>query len=128
MKLLPKDTLLSSLSIRPDLNQTFGDYHYQYGENGYSGDFEFHKVSDGKVAFHILSLTDVERGPNIAEVEQDTIAFSGDRFIYKIPESENCEFGVTFYKDFAYVSYIKGYCQSQFGLNATIDGIYLKTK
>ncbi len=128
MKLQSKDTLISSPSIKPDPNQIFGDYHYQYGENGYNGDFEFNKVGDGKAAFHILSLTNVERGPNIAEVEKDTIAFSGDNFIYKIPESDNCEFKVIFYKDFAYINYTRGYCESQFGLNATIDGIYLKAK
>jgi hypothetical protein len=128
MKLLPKDTLINCPSIKPDPNQIFGAYHYQYGENGYNGDFELSKIGDGKTAFHILSLTNVERGPNIAEVEKDTIAFSGDKFIYKIPESDNCEFKVTFYKGFVYVNYTKGYCESQFGLNATIDGIYLKTE
>jgi len=128
MKLLPKDTLISRPSIKPDPNSIFGEYHYQYGENGYNGDIEFNKVSDGKAAFNILSLTNVERGPNIAEVEKDTIAFSGNKFIYKIPDSDVCEFKVTFYNGFAYIYYTKGYCESQFGLNATIDGIYLKTK
>jgi hypothetical protein len=128
MKLVRKDTLISSPSIKPEPNQIFGDYHYQYGENGYNGDFEFSKAGDSKAAFHILSLTNVERGPNIAEVEKDTIAFYGNKFTYKIPDSDDCEFKVTFYKGFAYINYTKGYCESQFGLNATIDGIYLKTK
>jgi hypothetical protein len=127
IELLPKDTLINSLSIKPDPNQIFGDYHYQYGENGYNGNFEFNKVADGKIAFHIQSLTNIERGPNVAEVEKDTIAFSGDNFIYKMPESDDCEFKVTFYKGFVYINYTKGYCESQFGLNATIDGLYLKT-
>jgi hypothetical protein len=128
MKLLPKDTLISSPSIMPDLNNIFGEYHYQYGVNGYSGDIKISKVSEGKAAFHILSLTNIERGPNIAEVEKDTIAFPSNNFIYKIPDSDDCEFKVTFYKGFAHINYTKGYCESQFGLNATIEGIYLKIK
>jgi hypothetical protein len=128
MKLVSKDTLINSPSIKPEPNQIFGDYHYQYGENGYNGDFEFTKAGGGKAAFHILSLTNVERGPNIAEVEKDTIAYSGNKLIYKIPNSDDCEFRVNFYKDFAYIYYTKGYCEGQFGLNATIDGVYLKTK
>ena len=128
MTLLQKDTLISRPSLKPDQNQVFGDYHYQYGDKGYNGDFEFSKVGDDKAAFYIMSFTNVERGPNIAEVEKDTITFKGDSFIYKIPDSDNCEFKVTFYTDFIYINYTRGYCESQFGLNATIDGIYLKTK
>jgi hypothetical protein len=128
MTLSSKDTLISSVNIKPTESDIFGNYHYQYGENGYNGDFDINKIGNNKINFHILSLTNVERGPNIAEVEKDTIAMTGHSFIYKIPDSDSCEFKVTFYKDFAYINYTKGYCESQFGLNATIDGIYLKTK
>jgi len=123
-----KDTLISSQDIQPDKNQVFGNYHYQYGESGYNGDFNINKVGNDKIDFHILSLTNVERGPNIAEVEKDTVAMIGNSFIYKIPDSGNCEFKVTFYKGFVYINYTKGYCDNHFGIGATIDGIYLKTK
>ncbi len=128
MKLSSKDTLISSPNIKPDESQLFGNYHYQYGDKGYNGDFDINRVTGNKISFNILSLTNVERGPNIAEVEKDTILMTGNSFIYKIPESDSCEFKVTFYKGFVYINYTKGYCESQFGLNATIDGIYLKTK
>ncbi|HMI78439.1 MAG TPA: hypothetical protein VK484_06575 [Ferruginibacter sp.] len=128
MALSLKDTLLISPNIKPDESAVFGNYHYQYGENGYSGNFDINKVGGNKIDFRILSLTNIERGPNIAEVEKDTIAITGNSFIYKIPDSDSCEFKATFYRSFVYVNYTKGYCESQFGLNATIDGIYLKTK
>jgi hypothetical protein len=127
MILSPKDTLISNPDIKPDGSKIFGTYRYHYGENGYNGDFEISKVGD-KIDFRILSLTNVERGPNIAEVEKDTISMNGNSFIYKIPDSDSCEFKVNFYKDFVYINYTKGYCENQFGLNATIDGIYLRTK
>ena len=126
--LSPKDTLIGSPNVKPDESQIFGNYHYQYGENGYNGDFDINKIGNNKIDFSILSLTNVERGPNIAEVEKDTITMTGDNFIYKIPDSDNCEFKVTFYRSFVYINYTRGYCESQFGLNATIDGIYVKTK
>lgn len=128
MILSQKDTLIVSPNLKSDETRIFGNYHYQYGENGYNGDFDISKVGNNKVDFNILSLTNVERGPNIAEVEKDTITMTGNSFVYKIPDSDNCEFKVTFYRDFVYVNYTKGYCESQFGLNATIDRIYLKTK
>ena len=128
MSLASMDTLIDSPNIKPDEVQIFGNYHYQYGERGYNGDFDINKVANNKIDFNILSLTNVERGPNIAEVERDTITMTGNSFIYKIPDSDSCEFKVTFYNGFVYINYTKGYCESQFGLNATIDGIYLKTK
>ena len=122
------DTSIPSPDIQPVHNEIFGNYHYQYAKNGFNGDFQINKVVNDKVDFNILSLTNVERGPNIAEVEKDTILLKGNSFVYHIPESENCEFKTTFYKDFVYINYTKGYCSGQFGLNATIDGIYLKIK
>jgi len=128
MKLSLLDTILSSPDIKPLDYQIFGNYHYQYGKDGFNGDFEINKVGNEKIDFNILSLTNIDRGPNIAEVERDTIAMSGNSFVYKIPESDSCEFKATFYKDFVFVNYTKGYCSGQFGLNATIDGIFLKIK
>jgi hypothetical protein len=128
MALSIADTSILSPDIKPISNQIFGNYHYQYGENGFNGDFEINRVDNAKVDFNILSLTNVERGPNIAEVEKDTIVMRGNSFVYKIPDSDSCEFKTTFYNDFVYINYTKGYCSGQFGLNATIDGIYLKAK
>jgi hypothetical protein len=126
--LYKKDTLIVSPDLKPGETGIFGNYHYQYGENGYNGDFNISKVGNNKIDFNMLSLTNVERGPNVAEVEKDTINMTGNSFVYKIPNSDSCEFKVTFYKAFVYINYTKGFCESQFGLNATIDGIYLKTK
>lgn len=128
IKMVPKDTLISSPPIKPDLTQVFGNYHYRYGERGYSGDFECSKAGEGKMTFNILSLTNIDRGPNIAEIERDTISVTGDSFVYKVPGSDNCAFKVDFYRNFLYITYTDGICEGQFGMNATVEGIYLKTK
>src|SRR5579862_309387 len=128
MELAKKDSSISSVDFTPGREQVFGAYHYQYGDKGYNGYLEINKVGNDKIDFDIMSLTNLERGPNIAEVEKDTITMAGHSFIYKIPDSDSCEFKTTFYRGFAYVNYTRGYCVSQFGLGATIDGIYLKIK
>ena len=127
LQLSLKDTSINSPEIQPGEAGIFGNYHYQYGEMGYSGNLEINKVVNNKIDFNIISLTNADRGPNIAEVEKDTIEMTGTHFIYKIPGSDSCEFRVTFYKGFLYINYTKGYCENQFGSGATIDGIYLKT-
>ena len=118
------DTSITSPDIKPVDNQIFGNYHYQYGKDGYAGDFEINKVDNNKVEFNIHSTTNIERGPNMADVDNDTISMQGNSFVYMFYD---CEFKTTFYKDFVYINYTKGYCDGVFGMGATISGIYLKT-
>lgn len=120
------DTSITSPDIKAVDNKIFGKYHYQYGEDGYNGDFEINKFDNNMVEFYIHSETNRERGPNMADVEKDTIAMQGDSFVYLIPHTD-CEFKATFYKDFVYINYTKGSGWGVFGMNATIEGIYLKT-
>lgn len=122
-----KDTLISSNSIQPGISDIFGDYHYQYSASGYQGDFNLTKLNNDAVSFSILSVTG-EPGRNIAEIPTDTVTLTNNEFIYKVPGTDSCEFKVKFYKDFLYVNYTKGYCHGQFGNNAAVDGLYLKTK
>ena len=123
LNLVKKDTLIETKPFTTDIS---GYYRYQYGEDGYQGDFDVKKIGNNKIAFGISSVTG-EPGRNLAEVSTDTIQMTGNSFIYKIPETENCEFKVTFYRTFLKVDYTKGLCQDgQFGFNATVEGIYFK--
>ena len=47
---------------------------------------------------------------------------------FKKGRSKDCEFEVTIYKDFIFINYTKEYFTSQFGQNATVEGIFLKVK
>ncbi|HEX6334893.1 MAG TPA: hypothetical protein VFZ78_11745, partial [Flavisolibacter sp.] len=102
-----------------------GHYHYQYSEAGYHGDLDVQMISEDRVAFSIFSVTN-DPARNLAEVPQDTVQITGNSFLYTIPGSDSCEFRVTFYRTFATVAYTRGYCDGQFGMNATVDGIFLK--
>ena len=127
LTLAKKDTAINSSATDALFQDIFGHYHYQYSEAGYQGDFEIKKLSNSKASFGITSVTG-EPGRNVAQIDDDTITLTTTHFIYKLPDTDNCEFQVKFYKGFASIKYTKGFCDGQFGNNATIDGIFLKTK
>ena len=127
LNLTNKDTVIKSLTSDTELEDIFGHYHYQYSEAGYQGDFEISKLPDSKATFGITSVTG-EPARNVAQIDDDTIKLNTTHFIYKVPDTDSCEFEVKFYKGFAYIRYTKGFCDGQFGMNATIDGIFLKTE
>ncbi len=127
LKMSTKDTVIVSKNYQPELSEIFGDYHYQYSETGSQGDFNLTKINNEKASFNIFSVTG-EPARNIAEIETDTIELTKTEFIYKVAEAENCEFKLKFYQDFVFINYTKGACAGQFGHNATIDGIFIKTK
>lgn len=126
MNLSAKDTIIKSAAIKATQNEIFGDYYYQYSNEGYQGGLNIKKLKNDKASFDISCVTS-DPARNIANVEKDTVTLQGNSFIYKIPEATNCEFNVKFYKGFVVVKYTKGQeCESQFGHNATIEGLYLK--
>lgn len=127
VSLVKKDTAILSTKADPPLQDIFGDYHYQYSEAGYQGDFEIKKLPNSKASFGITSVTN-EPARNVAQIDDDTITLNTTQFIYKIPDTKDCEFQVRFYNGFAYIRYTNGFCNGHFGNNATIDGIFLKTK
>ncbi len=127
VNLVQKDTNIISYKTDIKLQEIFGNYHYQYSEAGYQGDFEIKKLLHSKASFAITSVTN-EPARNVAQINTDTISLNTTQFNYQLPETKDCEFQVNFYKGFAYIRYTKGYCDGQFGNNATIDGIFLKTK
>lgn len=127
LNLVKKDTVLNPTPAETKLQDIFGRYHYQYSEAGYQGDFEITELPDSKATFNIISVTG-EPARNIAQVNDDTINLATTGFTYKLPGTNDCEFEVKFYRGFAFIRYTKGFCNGQFGMNATIDGIFLKTE
>ncbi|MBP2616262.1 hypothetical protein [Chryseobacterium jejuense] len=127
LNLVKKDTALVSDGIETKLGDLFGRYRYQYSEAGYQGDLEIKRLPDSKAVFGITSVTG-EPARNLAQIDDDTISLKATDFVYKLADTDDCEFRVKFYKGFAVVQYTQGVCSGQFGMNATIEGIYLKTK
>lgn len=127
LNLVKKDTAIVSKEIETKVGDLFGRYHYQYSEAGYQGDLEIKKLPGSKAVFGITSVTG-EPARNLAQIDDDTIDLKTTNFTYKLTDTEECEFKVKFYKGFAVVQYTQGVCSGQFGMNATIEGIYMKTK
>ncbi|RYE52166.1 MAG: hypothetical protein EOP48_17040 [Sphingobacteriales bacterium] len=127
LELVKKDTSVSSPPASTKYQDIFGQYHYQYSEAGYQGDFEITQLPNSKAIFSLISVTG-EPARNLAQIDEDTINLSTTQFLYKLPGTEDCEFRVQFYKGFAVINYTRGFCEGQFGMNATVDGIFLKTK
>ena len=127
IELTKKDTLITSSNNCADSNAIYGKYHYQFSEAGYQGDFEIKRISNSKSTFMISSVTN-DPARNIAQIDEDTVTVINNQFTYKLANTDDCEFKVMFYKDFAYIKYTKGFCEGQFGNNADIDGLFLKIK
>lgn len=125
MHLTGKDTALTATDLLADEEDRYGLYHYQYSEEGSQGSLQVEKLGKDKIAFSIFSVTSAP-ARNIADVQKDTVSLTGNSFVYTIPGSDSCAFKVSFYKGFVQVNYTKGYCSGQFGMNATVDGVFVK--
>jgi hypothetical protein len=59
-------------------------------------------TSNSRASFGITSITD-EPARSVAQIDDDTITLNATQFIYKLPETKDCEFQVKFYKGFVYI-------------------------
>jgi len=128
-QLSAKDTLVNNMDTIFQAGKLSGTYSYAFGDKGSTGGLTVHEIQKGKISFDISSVTS---GPsyNVAEIETDTVLVSNNEFIYKVPDTDSCFFRIKFYKDFAFIEVLNGYkgCEGAFGLNATVEGIFYKTK
>jgi len=113
------------VNIKADPAAIAGTYGYQYGPNGAVGTLFVRSVQGNKIEFNINANTGGP-SPNLADVENAKGIIENNTVVYKIPDSDNCEFKIEFFKGFASITYTKGYCEGQFGHNATVDGIFVK--
>lgn len=127
LELIKSDSIIYSKHVNTEIDNIYGEYHYQYSESGYQGDVTLTKIDNQNASLNIFSVTGAP-SRNMADMETDTIKLDKTKFIYNLPDSDDCEIKVQFYKDFLYINYTKGYCEGQFGHNATIEGIFIKKK
>lgn len=125
MQLQRVDTVIPSQNITLLPASPEGSYSYQYSEEGSQGTLQVKRAGNGRISFEIFSVTDAP-ARNMADVSLDTAVLRGNTFTYTIPGTDDCEFKVSFFKNFAYIQYTKGYCNGVFGHNASVDGIFYK--
>jgi hypothetical protein len=100
-----------------------GTYAYSYSEDGPQGLLSVRQINDSAV----IEFNNITAGPayNQATIEPVTVALQNNGLIYTI--QEGCVIRIRFYNDVAVVDYVADASDCLFGMNATVDGIYLKT-
>ncbi len=130
MKMVRSDSVVRKQDLSVKHLDVFGTYSYNYTKNeGNTGYFTVKKKSSSLSRFEILGVHSAP-GYNIASIEETDISFptGATDFKFLVPEDKECDFQVKFYKDFAVVRYINGYCTGYFGHNASVEGIFMKLK
>ena len=127
VKLVKKEVRVASVPIHAKAGQVFGSYTYRFGAEGRQGTFTLTKLTAGKASFELFAVTNAP-ARNFADVPLDTINLTGTAFTYALLDAPDCAFQVRFYQDFMVVRYTKGDCTNQFGHNATVEGVFLKTE
>ncbi|PQA97171.1 hypothetical protein B0A69_03800 [Chryseobacterium shigense] len=103
-----------------------GTYTYQYGENGYQGSITIKKIKDQMYSYDIGSVTRAP-GRNIADASGE-VRIKNNQFTIEINKS--CSFLATFYNGFLSITPVPSEQSRdcEFGLNATLEGTFLKVK
>ncbi len=116
--------------ITADLQNIAGEYNYQYGKKGPQGGWTIKRINKDSISISGWSVTHAP-ARNIANVNTDTVALVGNHFIYQVSTGDKCKIVMkgTFYKHFLRITYINDApCHYYFGHNATLEGIFYKTK
>lgn len=110
--------------IRPKkATDIVGKYHYEYGSEGYLGSLNVQAVKDNQVSFELFCLTSAP-GRNIASLEEAKEPMLD--YTIKINMSENCQFNIRFFDNFAVIDYLLEKNDCEFGHNAHVSGIFRK--
>jgi hypothetical protein len=111
------DTVLTTKNIA-------GEYLYRFGKKGSQGGIDIKQIDKTN---YLISMNCVTGGPsyNVAEVAPFKVHMINNNFIYSVPNTD-CKFKISFFDNFAVVTSLRG-IECGFGLNASIDGVFLKT-
>jgi hypothetical protein len=120
-----KDTILNTIDTSLDAINIPGTYTYAYQYMGASGGISVDEISGDIFSFDV-SCVGPYPGHHMAMVETDTVIISHNSFTYEVKDAPSCEFRVRFFKGFAVVNYVNNKYDCAFGLNATVEGIFLK--
>jgi len=124
--LTPKDTILKSIDTSMNPVAVTGEYAYQFGKSGATGDIDI-KHLEGRN--YLMAITCVTGPPayNVAEVDATKVQMFNNTIIYNVRDGD-CKFKIRAFRDFIVIDWISRDIQScGFGLNASIDGVFIKT-
>lgn len=122
-----KDTSLTAIDTTTTAKKYSGIYTYGFSDAGHQGYLKVTKLRADDYTFEINNVTEAP-GRNMATAGPDTVTIKNNQFIYKSDYSANCEYKIRIFKDIVVINYIDDKTDCGFGHNATVDGVYLKTK
>jgi hypothetical protein len=126
LKLTPIDTVIHKdlTGFKGETNT--GEYRFLFSKNGSEGYFKLSNLNKTNFLFEIQNNTE---GPayNQAIIENAKVQIKENIFLFSPSETRDCQFKTRLYKDFIIIDYIKDK-DCGFGHNASVDGIYLRTK
>lgn len=103
-----------------------GTYSYSYGADGAYGHLEVVQ-NEHSVNIEFSNITDAP-ARNMAMLTATDLHLSENEVNYHADEYGACAIRIRFYNGFAVVSYMDDKRSCGFGHNATVDGVYLKTR
>lgn len=127
LKIADKETSLYSDKIfdwKPNTNNAYGTYYYSMGENCASGKIEIFPKNK-KIMCNIYTNTSAPSF-NMAIVEEQECVVKNNRLVCTLSSEAPCQFVILPFKQFVAVEYINDARNCEFGMNATVEGLYLK--
>lgn len=124
--LMYTDTAVSIPPVDSIGEDVSGTYFYYFGEDGGQGYMDVaQKGGNVKVSFENVTGAPAR---NIASLDNVTLSLRNNEAVYASQEYDECAFRIRFFNGFAVVDYVDDKMNCGFGHNATVDGIYIKTK
>ncbi|MFI5138730.1 MAG: hypothetical protein ACHQIM_12960 [Sphingobacteriales bacterium] len=124
-KLMRKDTSLNHIDTILTPISINGEYLYHFGEQGSSGGIDIKERSPGEFLVDINCTTPSPQN-NVADLETFKAHMVNNTIIYKIP-NEDCKFRIRVFNNFIVINYVGKSWNCGFGLNAGVDGVFIKT-
>lgn len=100
-----------------------GEYSYEFPNEGGSGSLTVEQSGD-KITFDAISVNGAP-GYHIATIEEGAGKLVDHKVHYSMNDGE-CEFYIRFYRDFAYIEFVEDKYACDFGMGASIEGIFVK--
>ena len=108
-----------------DQNPIAGEYRYSWGDNRAEGKMRVTATGRGSIEYEINTHVGAPSF-NMADVGPETVTLEKNRVVVEL--ADNCAFEILLFNGFAAIRHIDDkICWGYFGMNANVDGLYLKT-
>jgi hypothetical protein len=123
--LMPADSSLTHIDTTLKPISIDGEYLYHFGEQGSSGGIDIKQSTPGNFLVDINCMTSSPQN-NVADMKTFKVNMFNNIIIYKMPK-EDCKFRIRAFNNFIVIDYVGKSWNCGFGLNAGIDGVFIKT-